>query len=143
VETAQTADMLLDSGVIVTQVARDGSEQTINARPGMVTNLPIVVVQDEFSASGSELLAAALQENRRARVVGARSFGKGTVNHARELSNGGAVYVSIARWLTPARNQIEGAGVRPDVEVIPTTEDLEQQRDVALLRAVDVLRGAG
>jgi carboxyl-terminal processing protease len=142
VETAQSADMFLDEGLIVTQVDRDGTERSIEARPGMVTDLPIVVVQDEFSASGSELLAAALQENGRATVVGARSFGKGTVNHARELSNGGAVYVSIARWLTPDRNLIEGDGVRPDIEVTLTADDIEQQRDVALYRAIDVLRAA-
>jgi len=142
VETAQTADMFLDSGRIVTQANRDGSEQTIDARPGQVTDLPIVIVQDEFSASGSELLAAALQENGRATVVGTRSFGKGTVNHSRELSNGGAVYVSIARWLTPDRNQIEGDGVHPDIEISLTADDIEQQRDIAIYRAVDVLHGA-
>lgn len=141
VETAQTVDMFLDSGTIVTQVDRAGNERSIEARRGTVTDLPIVIVQDEFSASGSELLAAALQENGRATVVGTRSFGKGTVNHARELSNGGAVYVSIARWLTPDHNQIEGAGVRPDIEVQLTAEDIEAQRDVALFRALDVLRG--
>lgn len=140
-ETAQTADMFLESGAIVTQVDRSGGERTIQARAGNeVTTLPIVVLQDEFSASGSELLAAALQENGRATVVGARSFGKGTVNHARELSNGGAVYVSIARWLTPARHQIEGQGVKPDVEVALTADDIQAQRDVAMQRAVDVLR---
>lgn len=140
-ETAQTADMFLDKGIIVTQIDRLGTERTINARAGNeITTVPIVVVQDEFSASGSELLAAALQENGRATVIGSRSFGKGTVNHARELSNGGAVYVSIARWLTPARHQIEGQGVRPDIEITLSTEDIEAQRDVAIQRAVDVLR---
>jgi carboxyl-terminal processing protease len=133
--------MFLDRGIIVIQVDRAGGERTIQARSGNeLTNLPVVVVQDEFSASGSELLAAALQENGRATVVGTRSFGKGTVNHARELSNGGAVYVSIARWLTPARNQIEGRGVTPDVEVVLTADDIQAQRDVAIQRAVDVLR---
>ena len=140
-ETAQTADMFLDKGIIVVQVDRSGTERTIQARAGNeITTIPIVVVQDEFSASGSELLAAALQENGRATVVGSRSFGKGTVNHARELSNGGAVYVSIARWLTPGRQQIEGQGVRPDIEVTLTADDIEAQRDVAIHRAVDVLR---
>lgn len=140
-ETAQTADMFLDKGTIVIQVDRSGTERSIQARAGNeITTIPIVVVQDEFSASGSELLAAALQENGRATVVGSRSFGKGTVNHARELTNGGAVYVSIARWLTPARQQIEGQGVRPDIEVILTADDIEAQRDVAIHRAVDVLR---
>lgn len=138
-ETVQIADMLLDGGDIVTQVERDGSERTASAREGMVTALPIVVIQDGFSASGAELMAAALQENGRAQVVGEPSFGKGTVNRAIELSNGGAVYVSIARWLTPARNQIEGRGVIPDVEVTLTIEDIDASRDVAVIRAIELL----
>ena len=140
-ETAEIADLFLDEGLIVIQVNRVGREDTIAARPGKITDLPLVIVQDEFSASGSELLAAALQENGRATVVGSRSFGKGMVNHSRELSNGGAVYVSIARWLTPARNQIEGLGVTPDVEIVLTVDDIEERRDIALFRAIDVLRG--
>ena len=141
VETAQTADLFLDGGTILVQVDRDGNEQIFNAQSGTVTDIPIAILQDEFSASGSELLAAALQENDRAIVVGAPSFGKGTVSHARDLSNGGAVYVSIARWLTPDRNLIEGQGVTPDIEVELTVEDIEERRDVALYRAIDALRG--
>ncbi|MFN8639957.1 MAG: S41 family peptidase [Dehalococcoidia bacterium] len=140
-ETSQVADMFLDGGIIVTQVDRGGTERSIQARAGNeITGVPIVILQDEFSASGSELLAAALQENGRATVVGTRSFGKGTVNHARELSNGGAVYVSIARWLTPARHQIEGQGVKPDVEVQLSADDIQAQRDVSVQRAIEVLR---
>ena len=140
VETALTADMFLDGGTILVQVDRDGGEQVFNARPGTVTDLPIAIIQDEFSASGSELLAAALQENGRGIVVGTPSFGKGTVNHARDLANGGAVYVSIARFLTPDRNVIEGRGVLPDIEVELTVEDIEARRDVAVHRAIDALR---
>jgi len=141
-ETIQVVDMLLDKGNIVTQVDRSGAEQTAAATAGVLTDLPVVVLQDQFSASGAELLAAAVKENNRGTVVGTRSFGKGTVNHLRELSNGGAVYVSIARWLTPARNQIEAQGVRPNVEVSPTQEDIQARRDIWMHRAVEVLRAA-
>jgi carboxyl-terminal processing protease len=140
-ETVQIADMFLDSGVIYSQVDRAGNKRTAEASPGTLTDLPVVILQDEFSASGSELFAAALQENGRAQVVGARSFGKGTVNHAVKLSNGGAVYVSIARWLTPAGHQIEARGVTPDVEIALTLEDIEAGRDVAMFRAINLLRG--
>lgn len=142
VETTQIADMFLDEGIIVIQVDREGNEQVASARPGQITDIPIVVLQDEFSASGSELLAAALQENGRATVIGTDSFGKGTVNHIRELSNGGAVYVSIARWLTPDRNLIEGRGVTPDIVVEFTVEDIEAGRDAQAERAVEFLRDA-
>lgn len=140
-ETVEMADMFLDEGIIVNQVDRDGNERTASAREGQITDLPIVIIQDEFSASGSELFAAALQEHGRAQVVGSQSFGKGTVNHAVELSNGGAVYVSIARWLTPDGNQIEGRGITPDVPITLTLEDIEGQRDVAIFRALNILRG--
>lgn len=139
-ETAQVTDYFLDSGTIVRQVDRDGREQSIRATQGHLTDLPLVIVQDALSASGSEVLAAALHDNGRATVVGTRSFGKGTVNHYRELPNGGAVYISIARWLTPDGQQIEGKGVTPDVEVTPTAEDVQAGRDVAVYRAIDLLR---
>jgi len=142
-ETVQVADMFLDKGTIVTQVDRAGTEQTAAAKAGVLTDLPVVVLQDQFSASGAELLAAALKENNRATVVGTRSFGKGTVNHLRELSNGGAVYVSIARWLTPARNQIEAQGVQPNIDVSPTQEDIQARRDIWAYRAIDALRASG
>lgn len=139
-ETAQITDFFLDSGTIVSQVDREGRQQSIRATQGQLSNLPLVIVQDEFSASGSEVLAAALRDNGRASVIGSRSFGKGTVNHYRELANGGAVYVSIARWLTPAGEQIEGKGVTPNVEVLPTADDVAARRDVAVHRAIELLR---
>lgn len=140
VETAETADLFLDAGTILVQVDRTGTEQVYQADGDIVTRLPIAIVQDEFSASGSEVLAAAIQENGRGVVVGSTSFGKGTVNQARDLSNGGAVYVSIARWLTPDRNLIEGRGVIPDIEVTLTADDIEADRDLAVYRAIDALR---
>lgn len=140
VETAQIADFFLDEGVILVQVDRDGGEREFASRDGTITDLPIVIVQDQFSASGSEVLAAALAENGRATIVGSTSFGKGTVNNLRELSGGGAVYVSVARWLTPDRNQIEGRGITPDIAVELTVEDIEEQRDIAIFRAIEVLR---
>ncbi len=74
--------------------------------------MPIVLIQNRFSASASEILAAALQDNGRATIIGEKSFGKGTVNTARELANGGAVYVSIANWLTPKGALIDNVRYR-------------------------------
>ncbi len=140
-ETNQIADMFLDKGEIMSQVDRAGNTQTVSAKSGVVTDLPLVILQDQFSASGSELLAAAIKENGRGTIIGTRSFGKGTVNHVRPLSDGGAVYVSIARWLTPAHNQIEGNGVQPNILVAPTQEEIQGRRDVWMFRAIDTLRG--
>ena len=139
-ETTQIADFFLDDGVIVSQVDRNGRSQKAEAQKGTITSLPVVILQDENSASGSEVLAAALRDNGRAVIVGTHSFGKGTVNHIVELSNGGAVYVSIARWLTPARNQIEAQGVQPNIAVQPTQDDIANKRDVWMFQAIETLR---
>lgn len=140
--TINAADLFLDSGSIVIQRDASGKETPYNARNGQVApNIPIVVVQNRFSASAAEVMAAALQENDRAIIVGEKSFGKGTVNTARELDNGGALYVSIAHWLTPRGALIDNVGVRPNIEVIPTDEDIDARRDAQLIRAVEVLRG--
>jgi carboxyl-terminal processing protease len=87
------------------------------------------------------VLAAALHDNGRATTVGEKSFGKGTVNVANDLDDGGQLYVSIAKWLTPDGVAIDGVGIRPDIEISLSDEDIDLRRDVQLYRAIDVLRG--
>jgi carboxyl-terminal processing protease len=135
------ADMFLDKGTIVTQRNKDGREQSYTAKPGVATNLPVVILQNKFSASASEVLAAALHDNGRATIVGDVSFGKATVNIARELKDGGVMFVSIAQWLTPNGSLIDKAGIQPDVSVIPTDSDIDQRKDPQLTKAVDILQG--
>ncbi len=137
-----TCDLLLDSGTIVTQREANGQETSYVAKPdALVPGLPIVLLQNQYSASASEILSAALKENGRATVVGQTSFGKGTVNTAQQLSDGGALFVTIAEWLTPTGALIDKVGIRPDIEVIPSDDDLSARRDVQLFKAIDVLRG--
>jgi carboxyl-terminal processing protease len=113
--TVNVTDMFLDEGVILTQVDREGNEIVYEASPGgPATDIPVVILVSSGSASGSEVLAGALQDHGRAKLVGEQTFGKGSVNHLRELSNGGALYVTIARWLTPNGSLIEGVGLTPD-----------------------------
>jgi carboxyl-terminal processing protease len=140
--TVDVADMFLDSGTILFEVDREGEERAFNARPGGAgVDIPLVVLVDGFSASGSEVLAAALRDNGRAVLVGEKTFGKGSVNVSRELDDGGALFVSIRRWLTPDRIQIDGVGLRPDIEVALSDEDIDLRRDSQLHRAVEHLRG--
>jgi carboxyl-terminal processing protease len=135
------ADMFLDRGVILVEVSRNGDERVYNATSGgEAVDIAIVVLVDQFSASGSEVLSAAIQENGRGILMGEKTFGKGTVNTARPLSDGGALFVSIARWLTPDRIQIDGVGIQPDIEVTLSDEDINLRRDTQLLRAIDYLR---
>ncbi|MGQ9572295.1 MAG: S41 family peptidase [Dehalococcoidia bacterium] len=141
--TVEIADLFLESGVILIQVDRDGNEMVERADAGDVgEELPVVVLVGSGSASGAEVLAAALRDNGRAVLIGTTTFGKGSVNHLRQLSDGGALYLTIARWLTPNGQQIEGLGLAPDIEVVPTEEDIKLRRDVQLFAAIDYLREA-
>jgi carboxyl-terminal processing protease len=138
--TVRVADLFLDDGIILTQVERDGSETVYEAHSGgPATELPVVLLVNSFSASGSEVLAGALRDHDRATIIGEQTFGKGSVNHVRPLSNGGALYVTIARWLTPNGELIEGVGLAPDVAVVLTPEDLEAGNDTQLYAAIDFL----
>jgi len=138
--TVEVADMFLDGGLVLTQVDRDGSRKEFNATGGgEAADLPVVVLVSKGSASGSEVLAGALRDHGRATLIGEQTFGKGSVNHLRELSNGGALYVTIARWLTPNGEQIEGVGLVPDVPITLSEDDIANNRDVQLYAAIDEL----
>jgi len=97
-----------------------------------VTDLPMVVLVDNASASGSEVLAGALQDHDRAVIAGTRTYGKGSVNILRRLDDGSGLYITTARWLTPNGRLIEGQGIEPDYE-------LELTGDEAIQWAVDYL----
>jgi carboxyl-terminal processing protease len=141
--TADIADEFLDGNeTILTERERDGSEQKFTSHPGgSATQIPVVIIMNRFSASGSEVLAAALHDNKRATIVGEKSFGKGTVNISNDLKDGGELYISIAKWLTPNGTQIDGVGIRPDVEIKLSDDDVDLRRDVQLFKAIDILRG--
>jgi carboxyl-terminal processing protease len=140
--TVEIADEFLDEGTILSERERGGREQTFTAkRGGSALEIPVVILLNRFSASGSEVLAAALHDNDRATIVGEKSFGKGTVNTSTDLDDGGQLYVSIARWLTPDGTLIDGVGIRPDVPVTLSDEDIDLRRDVQIFKAIDILRG--
>lgn len=147
VTTVEVVDEFLDGGRILSERDADDGEEVWDATPGgAALEIPIVVLQDEGSASGAEVLSAALQDNERATVVGTRSFGKGTVNREFPLQDCGeevcgSLYVSIGRWFTPKGEQIEGIGVVPDVEVTMTSDEYIEQGDIQIFEAIDILRG--
>ena len=125
----------LTEGVVVSVVDNQGKHTTNDVKPKEVTtDLPIIVLVDNFSASGSEVLAGALQDRGRATIAGAITFGKGSVNVLRELSDGSGLYVTTARWLTPNGRLIEGEGISPDYE-------LELEGEDAIQWAIDYLKG--
>ena len=99
----------------------------------ITTDLPLVVLVDSYSASGSEVLAGALQDYARATLAGTKTFGKGSVNILRQLKDGSGLYITTARWLTPNSRLIEGKGLSPDYE-------LELDGDDAIQWALDYLK---
>ncbi len=145
--TIDVSDEFLNSGTIIVEQDSDGKRTSTAAKQGgILTKLPIVVLQDKGSASGAEVLAAALRDNGRATIIGTRSYGKGTVNRLFPLkscgeANCGAVYVAVGRWLTPKGEQIEGLGVVPDIELPMTSDQYISEGDIQVFKAIEVLRG--
>ena len=140
--TVDTTGLFMDQGVVMRQVNRSGGERTYeDSAGGAGLDFEIAILINEGSASGSEVMAAALRDHGRAVLIGQTTIGKGTVNIERPLSDGSVLYVSIARWLSPDREVIEGVGVAPDIEVVQPEGGLAADNDLALLEAIDYLRG--
>ena len=115
----QVADDLLEKGGIVSTRGRISiSDAKFDATPGDLLNgAPVVVLVDAGSASASEVLAGALRDNQRARIVGSRTFGKGSVQTVLPLDNGDSVKLTTARYYTPSGRSIQATGIVPDVEL--------------------------
>ncbi len=131
----------IKEGVIMYEVYGDGRKITYRASGnGIATDIPLVVLINEGTASASEITAGAIQDYQRGKLVGTKSFGKGSVQSWTPLvNNQGAVRITIARWLTPQERQINGVGLTPDIEIPLTEEDLKAGRDPQLDRAVQLL----
>ncbi len=115
-----------------------GDKKTLNAeRQGVFTNIPIVVLLNKGSASASEIVAGALRDNNRAKLVGETSFGKGTIQQAEDLGQGAGLHITIAKWLTPNGTWVNGKGLTPDVSVGPNPKDPSE--DTQLEKAIEVL----
>ena len=115
----------LDEGTIVSTKTRDGIQDVRRATGSALTNSPVVVLVNEGSASASEILSGALQDNNRAVLVGQKTFGKGLVQSVRGLSDGSGLTVTIAKYLTPKGTDIHKNGIRPDVDVKLSDEEIQ------------------
>jgi carboxyl-terminal processing protease len=137
----EVSSEFIEDGVILYEEYGDGRRDEHKALGGgSATDLPIVVLINEGSASASEILAGALQDYGRATLVGVKSYGKGSVQNWVPLSdNQGAARVTIARWLTPNERQIDHVGLEPDVVVEMTLEHFEAEEDPQLDAAMETM----
>ena len=124
--SVEIARQWLNEGVIVSTKTREGIQDVRRATGRALTSRPLVVLVNEGSASASEILSGALQENNRAVLVGQKTFGKGLVQSVRGLSDGSGMTVTIAKYLTPQNHDIHRRGIVPDVPVKMTDAEAER-----------------
>jgi carboxyl-terminal processing protease len=137
----QVASQFISDGPVMIESLRDGSEQVHEARPGgLATDIPLVLLINEGSASAAEIVASAVQDYKRALLVGQTTYGKGTIQTWIDLSEGnGAVRITYARWLSPHGRSVHGVGVTPDVEIRLSMTDDESGLDPQLAAAEALL----
>lgn len=135
------SSLFIKEGVIVRVEGRSGAAQQYQATGGIVTAAPLVVLINGNSASASEITAGALQDYGRARLVGEKSYGKGSVQELEELSFGGAIKLTVAHYVTPKSRVIDGVGLTPDVTVSMSPElAANHATDTQLQQAIQELR---
>jgi carboxyl-terminal processing protease len=136
----------INDGTIVYTVNRQGAIDTLLANGTAITDAPLAVLVNEGSASASEILAGALQDNGRATLIGAKTFGKGLIQSLFDLSNGSGLAVTVAKYETPNHHDIHKLGITPDV-VVPTpkigVELAATEQDTQYLAAVKELANRG
>jgi carboxyl-terminal processing protease len=124
--SVEIARQLLNEGTIVSTQTRRGIVDVQRANGRALTERPLVVLVNEGSASASEILSGALQDNNRAVLVGQKTFGKGLVQSVRSLSDGSGMTVTIARYLTPSGRDINKHGIQPEVQVKMSEQEAQR-----------------
>ena len=132
------ASEFIKSGTVVIQDRGNNNRNVFSiSRKGLFLDIPLIVLINKGSASASEIVAGALRDHNRAKLIGDTSFGKGTIQQAEDLGNGAGLHVTIAKWLTPNETWVHGKGLTPDISVSLDAKD--QTRDSQLEKAVEEL----
>jgi carboxyl-terminal processing protease len=135
------SSQFLSDSVVLYEQQKDKPERTFRTKPGgAALDMPLVVLVNHGTASASEIVAGALRDNRRAILIGEQTFGKGSVQHIYDLSDGSSLHVTAAEWFTPNRHQLTGNGIVPDDVIARTNDDVIAGRDPQFDRAVALVQ---
>ncbi len=135
------SDWFLEKGETIVINEQDGKQEKLQAtRTAIFSNYPTVILINEGSASGSEILAGALRDNRGVKIIGQTSFGKGSIQSLYNLKDGSSLKITKSHWLTPDGTPIEEKGIVPDFEVEITEEDFEKEKDPQLKKAIAIIK---
>jgi carboxyl-terminal processing protease len=146
--SVDVASQFMSEGVVVEERSKHSKDRTISAQSGgLMTKIPVIILINNGSASASEILAGALKDNKRATLVGEKTYGKGSVQEVVCLNGislfgsdckGAALKVTVAHWYTPNGVNISQEGIKPDIEVKLTNEDYNAGRDPQLVKALEL-----
>jgi carboxyl-terminal processing protease len=139
------ASQFLDGGIVLIERKRDQPDISFSVTTDNTTQAvsePLAVLINGNTASASEIVAGAIQDRQRGKLIGEKSFGKGSVQSIYDLSDGSSAHITSAKWLTPNKRAIDGVGLMPDIVVTGATDETEQNNDPQLDRALAELRAA-
>jgi len=137
----KVASQFLEEGIVVYALDNKRERTDWPVRDGgMAPDIPLAVLVNSHTASASEVVAGALQDHNRGPIIGVSTHGKGSMNRIHRLSGGGALFITFVRWFTPDGRQIDREGIVPDIEIELTPEDIENDRDPQLDRAIEYLQ---
>ncbi len=134
------ASQFLTEGNVLIERKSSGEEKVYEVRRGgLATDLPLIILTNGGTASASEIIVGAIKDYERGLIVGEKTFGKGSVQLIYDLSDNSSMHVTVAHWFTPHMSKINEIGIEPDVEIVPTEENIAQGIDTQLKWAIENL----
>lgn len=146
-EALQIADYIVPKNeTLLITVNKNEKEEITKAKEDVIVDIPIVVITNESSASASEILAGALKDNKKATIVGEKTYGKGVIQELLTLNDGSGLKITTEEYYTPNKNKINKVGITPDVEVkldesIKDDIEIDENKDNQLQKAIEILKG--
>ncbi len=145
-EALEIADYFLNKDdVILYEVDKNNKETIEKSQKDPIINMPIVILTNENTASSSEILAGALKDHGKAKIVGKKTYGKGVIQQLLTLPDGSGLKITSEEYLTPNKTKINGVGITPDVEVelpstVKNTFNVDEKDDTQLKKAIELLK---